>query len=169
MHRTVLATVTFAAACVLVSTAPARAQDDQPPPTRYVVATSFDVPFQDRGELMPWLTEYFLPGYQLHPEVVNFRMLVHNWGSDASTIVFVAEYEEFADIEAECGQPCDDYFEQHEEPEEGDEGYEEYQRRLGLFQKYFSKHRDEIYTTNMNRAIVEGQMQGPVGPTAEEE
>jgi hypothetical protein len=135
-----------------------------------VTATSVEVPFgDDRAKFISFLEEYFLPGIQLHPKVKNFRMLNHNWGSNASAIVLVAEYDTFADIEAECGQPCDDYFAQHEAPEEGDAGYEEYQEKLAVFNKYYAKHSDEIYSTNMNRAVVEGRMQGRVGPAAESE
>lgn len=158
--------VTFALSTLVVGTA--RAQD-QPPPTRIVAATYFEVPFgQERADFVNFLTEYFLPGYQLNPNVKNFRMLTHNWGSNASSMLLVAEYESFADIEADCGQPCEDYFAQHEAPEEGEAGYDEYQRKLVTFNKYYANHSDEIYSTNMNRAVVEGQMQGQVGPAPSE-
>jgi hypothetical protein len=129
----------------------------------------FEAPYGDeRTKLVSFLEEYFLPGYQLNPKVKNFRMLNHNWGSNGAQILLVAEYETFADIEAEC-TPCDEYFEQHEAPEEGEDGYEAYQDKLEVFNKYYSKHSDEIYSSNMNRAVVEGQMQGRVGPAAESE
>ncbi|MGH7563952.1 MAG: hypothetical protein ACREK5_05970 [Gemmatimonadota bacterium] len=168
MFRTKVALSASLAALAAVSIlAPSStlAQEPQDPPTRVVAATTIEVPLgPEREQFISFLEEYFLPGYQLHPKVRNFRMLNHNWGSNAGTIVLVAEYDTFADIEAECGKPCDDYFAQHEEPGEGDPGYEEYQEKLGVFQKHYAKHSDEIYSTNMNRAVVEGEMQGPVGP-----
>ncbi|CAN5133538.1 hypothetical protein BH18GEM1_BH18GEM1_15240 [soil metagenome] len=155
--------------CTMSAVEPARAQEQEEPTIRYVAATSFDVPFYDREKVVSFLEEYFLPGYQLDPRIRNFRMLNHQWGSNASTIVLVAEYDSWADIEADCGQPCDDYDAQHEEPEEGDPGYAEYQEKQAAFQKYYAAHSDEIYTTSMSRAVVEGEMQGTVGPAPEED
>ena len=166
-----LLTLLIAFAAVSVpGTNSAQAQEPPAPPTRVVTATTVEVPFgPDRAMFVSFLEEYFLPGIQLHPKIKNFRMLNHNWGSNGSMIVLVAEYDTFADIEAECGQPCDDYFAQHEAPEEGDSGYEEYQEKLAVFNKYYAKHSDEIFSTNMNRAVVEGRMQGQVGPAPESE
>lgn len=168
---------TFLSACAaalvaaaMFATSSAQAQDPPPPPTRVTAVTTVEVPFGDeRQKFISFLEEYFLPGFQLHPKVKNFRMLNHNWGSNGAQILMVAEYETFADIEAECGQPCDDYFAQHEAPEEGEDGYDEYQEKLAVFNKYYAKHSDEIYSANMNRAVVEGRMQGSVGPAPESE
>lgn len=157
-------TLTLAAPAALL----AQEEEEEGPGTRVVTVTTFQVPFADRPQLFPWILEYFAPGIQLNPNVIGFRMLFHNWGSDASQVIMVSEYEDFADIEAECGQPCDDYFEQHPVPEEGEEGYEEYQEGQALFNKYYSHHRDEIYTSPMAVAKVEGEMVGTVGPPPEE-
>lgn len=146
----------------LLAVAPARAQQTQSA-TRYVAVTIFDVPYQDRAKVMSYMEEYFLPGWQLDPHTKNFRMLVHNWGSDGSQIVMMAEYDSWADIEGDCGKPCDDYFAKHPQPEEGTPAYEAGQ----LFAKYYSKHHDEIYNTQMRRAVVEGKMQGTVGPQSQ--
>ena len=164
MKRTLIAAC--AALTLFVVTAQvARAQDQ--PVTRYIASTSFQVPYgPERGQVLSFLTEYFLPGYQLNPHVLNFRMLNHNWGSNGSDILLVAEYATFADIEADCGQPCDDYFAQHEAPEEGEAGYAEYNAKVQAFNKYYSNHRDEIYATPMGRAVVEGQRPAQIGPAA---
>lgn len=163
MKRTLLAAC--AALTLFVVTAGIARAQDAPPPMRYIASTSFTVPFgPERGQVMAFLTEYFLPGYQLNPNVKNFRMLQHNWGSNGSDIVLVAEYETWAGIEADCGQPCEDYFDQHEAPEEGEAGYAEYDANVQAFNKYYSNHRDEIYSTNMNRAVVEGQKPAQIGP-----
>lgn len=167
--RKIALAVGVCALAFFIASEPLRAQD-QDPPVRYVTATSFNVPFgPDRAEVMSFLEEYFLPGIQLNPAVRNFRLLTHNWGSNGMTVVMVAEYDNWADIEGDCGQPCDDYFAQHEAPEEGDDGYQEYQEKSTAFNAAYGSHSDEIYTTNMNRAVVEGQMQGTVGPAPESE
>lgn len=165
-HLSVLCLVAVASTLVV----PAAVAQDDGPPTRIVAVTSFEVPFgPERGDVISFLQEYFLPGYQLNPHVKNFRMLTHNWGANAADVLLVAEYDSFADIEAECGQPCDDYFAQHEAPEEGEAGYDEFQRKVQAFNRAYTNHRDEIYSTNMNRAVVEGQMQGRVGPPPSED
>ena len=168
MRKTLLAALCAVVAVLAVEVGSAEAQQAQAP-TRYLTVTSFDVPFTDRAKVMSFLEEYFFPGYQLHPKVRNFRMLNHNWGSNASQIILMAEFDSWADIEAECGQPCDDYEAQHKAPEEGDAGYAEFREKADLFSKYYAHHSDEIYAANMNRAVVEGKMQGTVGPAPEED
>jgi hypothetical protein len=166
MRRTALAACVCALA-TLVTFGYARAQE-QEPPTRIVTVTSFKVPFgEDRGNVIAFLTEYFLPGYQLNPHVRNFRLLNHRWGSDAMDFMIVAEYDDLAALDAECGQPCDDYFAQ-QVPEEGGEGTR-FRELQNAFNSAYQNHHDEIYVTRMDRAVVEGQMQGTVGPVAEDD
>ncbi len=141
----------------------AHAQDEGPG-TRYVTVTSFDVPFNDRAQVFQHITERFLPAIKLNPNVVNSRVLLHNWGANASQVVMVAEYETWEAIEADCGQPCDDFYEANPAPDEGDDGYEEYQERQRLFSKYYAHHSDEIYTSPLGAAKIEGELRGPVVP-----
>jgi hypothetical protein len=167
MRRTLLGAL-CALVAVVVVVGSAQAQE-QEPVVRYVTTTSFQVPFVDRAKVMSFIEEYFIPGTQLNPRTKNFRLLTHNWGSAGDQIVMVAEYESWADIEADCGQPCDDYYAQHEAPEEGEAGYAEYQEKADLFSKYYTTHSDEIFVTQMRRAVVEGSMQGTVGPQPQED
>lgn len=141
-------------------------QEDEGPGMRYVTVTSFEVPFNDRPQVFQHILTRVLPATKLNPNVVNSRVLLHNWGSNASQVVMVAEYESWDAIEAECGQPCDDFYESNPVPEEGEEGYEAYRERLELFNEYYAKHRDEIYTSPMGGAKVEGELMGPVVPPA---
>ena len=143
--------------------------DDEGPGNRIVTVTSFSLPFQHRSTVIPWMVKYVLPGTQLNPAVITSRLLFHNWGSDAADVVLVAEYADWADIDADCGQPCDDYDAANPEPEEGEEGYEAYEEAQALFSKYFSRHRDEIYAAPMGMAKVEGEMMGPVGGPEDDE
>lgn len=139
------------------------AQDDDGPGTRIVTVTTFNVPFTVRDQVIPHMVARVLPVTQLNPAVITSRLLFHNWGSEASQVVMVAEYASWADVEADCGQPCDDYFDANPAPEEGDEGYEAFDKARNLFLKYYSHHKDEIYVAPMGLAKVEGEMMGPVG------
>lgn len=141
----------------------AHAQDEGPG-SRYVAVTTFDVPFNDRAKVFQHIMTRILPATKLNPNVVNSRVLLHNWGSNASQVVLVSEYADWAAIEADCGKPCDDFYEANPAPEEGDEGYTEYRERVELFNKYYAHHSDEVYTSPLAAAKVEGKLMGPVVP-----
>lgn len=148
----------------------ALAQDDDGPGTRVMTTTTFHVPYgPDRGVLMDWMEENFHPFALLNPNVVSYRVMFHNWGSQGDQIVIAAEYNDFADIQADCGQPCDDWAEAHPAPEEGDEGYEDFQKAVETFNKYYSKHRDEIYLVPLEEAKTNGQVHGTVGHEPDED
>ncbi len=155
-------------ACVvsLAAVGSARAQNAQSPTPeiRYISVTSFDVPYGDRAVLVPWMEEYVLPYTQLNPKVLNFRYLTHDWGSDGSQVVLVAEYANFGDVNSDCGDACKAYNDAHKAPKKGEAGYDKYHAGEELFNKYFSKHSDEIYVTNMRRAVVNGKPMGTPGP-----
>lgn len=159
----------LATASLLAVPATLEAQEDEGPGNRVTTVTTFRVPFNDRPTVFPFLLERFLPQTQLNPNVINFRVMLHNWGANASDIVIAAEYADFTDIEADCGQPCDDYYDANPAPEEGEEGYEEFQKAQELFNKYYAHHRDEIYTSPMGLAKVEGELMGTVGGPDEED
>lgn len=152
-----------------VTASPMAAQEDEGPGTRVVTVTSFDVPFGDRGTVIPFMVERFLPATQLNPKAMNVRVLFHNWGADAASVAIVAEYATFADIESDCGQPCDDYYDANPPPAEGTPEREEFDEAAALWSKYYSHHRDEIYVTPMGMAKVEGEMMGPVGGPDDDE
>lgn len=160
MRRTTLGACALALA-VIVTASPAEAQQQN---SRYVVVTSFDLPYgPDRGKALSYMNEYFLPGSQLNPRVRNSRVMIHQWGKNAMQVVLVEEYDNWNDIMAPCGQPCDDYNAQNAPPEEGEAGYAEYQEMVDVFFEAFSTHSDEIYTTNMNRAVSEGTRPALIG------
>ncbi len=114
---------------------PAAAQEG--PGTRVMTVTSFDVPYgAERGQVMRFLRERWLPEYQLNPKVVNLRVAQHNWGANADQIVVMAECAEFADIEAPCGAPCDENYDAHPLPEAGTPEREEYNEYGGGLEPY---------------------------------
>lgn len=160
---------TAALMLLAVPAPPMVAQEDDGPGTRVVTVTSFEVPFNDRATVIPFMVERFLPAMQLNPNVINARLLFHNWGSNAAAIAIVAEYASFADIESDCGQPCDDYYDANPPPDEGTPEREEFDKAAALWSKYYSHHRDEIYSTPMGMAKVEGVMMGPVGGEPDDE
>lgn len=157
--------VSVGAAAALFAAVPgnAPAQEQEGPGSRVMTVTTFDVPIQHRSTVMPFIVQRVAPATQLNPRVLNFRIMMHNWGGNAAEVIMISEYADIADIEADCGQPCEEYFEANPDPVEGDEGYEEFQKARQLFQEYYSAHRDEIYSTPMMVAKVEGKMMGRVG------
>lgn len=147
----------------LMGTPAAFAQDDDGPANRIMTVTTFKVPFGERSTLFPWMEQYFHPFGQLNPNVINYRWMVHNWGSNASAVVIAAEYADFEDIQADCGQPCDDWQEANQPPDEGTPEREEYDKAQALFNKYYAHHSDEIYVSLMEEAKTEGRVVGTVG------
>ena len=138
--------------------------DDEGPGARTVAVTSFELPpIGSRGPLFQHLRSRVLPGWLLNPNVITVRVLVHNWGSNASDMVLVREFDSWEDMGASCGQPCADYYQANPVPQEGEEGREAFEEGRDLYNKYFSNHRDEIYTAPMIVAKSEGEIMGPVG------
>lgn len=146
------------------------AQDDEGPGTRVMTVTTWDIPYgEDRGTFMQWFQKWFLPQAQLNPNVLNLRIAFHQWGSNGDQILMVSEYASMQTFAADCGEPCSDWDEANPTPEEGDDGYEEFQEGLRAFQKYYSHHGDEIFTSPMGMAKVEGEVLGTIGGSADEE
>ena len=162
-HRLAVVIALVAALAVPAMVMAQEEETEEEPGTRILTVTSFAVPYTDQGEIYEFMRKYFLPGGQLNPNVISYRVMRHYYGSNGSEIVIMAEYEDLAGIEAPCGQPCDDYFEENAPPEEGEEGYEEFQATVEKWQKYYSKHTDQIYTVPMEATKIEGEMHGPVG------
>ena len=144
--------------------APAAHAQDDGPGTRYLTVTTFNVPYgTERGELLDWMADYFHPFALLNPNVISYRVMYHNYGSRGDQVVIAAEFNDFADINADCGQPCDDWQEAHPNPEEGDAGYESFQKASAMFNKVFSHHADEIYLVDLEESKSEGRIHGTVG------
>ena len=143
---------------------PQQAVAQDGPGNRLVTVTTWDVPFGQRGAFNSFFRDRFLVNTQLNPNVLNLRVMFHQWGSNADQIVMVAEYADLEGLAAGCGQPCTDWNEANPAPEEGEEGYEEFDEGLQAFLKYYSHHSDEIYGSPMGMAKVEGEVMGRVGP-----
>lgn len=133
-------------------TAAAQAEEEEAPPNTFVQITSFKVPLgEDRQKVMMWIDTIMAPAAKLNPNVLSYRVAAHNYGSNASDVIIISEYPDWASITAPCGQPCQDYFEATQ-PEEGSEREAMWDGIQAVFLKYYSTHRDEIYFANGRRS-----------------
>lgn len=159
----------LAVVALTISTpAPAQEAAESESPARLVAVTTFEVPYTDRTQVWEFMRDYYLPAMQLNPKVLNLRVLTHLYGSGGAEVVVMREVAEWADITAPCGAPCEEYQKKHPMPEEGSPGWAEFADARDLFQKYYSNHRDEIYSVITPATKIEGRIVGTVGPPAEE-
>lgn len=165
-----LAIALAAITCTIVP-APVLAQaeeQDDAPPVRLVAMTTFEVPYTDRAQVWSYMRDHYLPAIQLHPKVLNLRVMTHLYGKGGAEVTVMREVADWADINSPCGAPCEEYRAKHPTPEEGSPGWEEYAVARDLFQTYYSNHRDEIYSVIPSVSKIEGRVVGTVGPPPEE-
>lgn len=168
--RSALPVALAAIICTLTpapSLAQGAAQDDEPP-ARMVAVTTFEVPYADRAKVWSFMRDHYLPSIQLHPRVLNLRVMTHLYGNGGADVIIMREVSDWADIHSPCGAACDEYRATNPAPEEGSPGWEEYAAARDLFQKYYSNHRDEIYNVISSASKIEGRIVGTVGPPAQE-
>ncbi len=139
------------------------AQDGDGPGTHVISVTTWTVPYGQRGPFFDFFMNRVWPATQLNPHVINARLMGHLHGSRGDQIVAIVEYADMEGLGAACGQPCTDYFDANPAPEEGDEGYEEFEEGRASFQRWYSRHSDEIYNVPMNSAVSDGEPVGDVG------
>lgn len=147
--------------------AQAEAQEDEAP-ARMVAVTTFEVPYADRAKVWSFMRDHYLPSIQLHPKVLNLRVMTHLYGNGGADVIITREVADWGDIHSPCGTPCEEYRATNPTPEEGSPGWEEYAAARDLFQKYYSNHRDEIYNVIRSASKIEGRLVGTVGPPAQE-
>ncbi len=154
MPRFAILTALLAVTTLTLAPAPLLAQDEaeeEEPDTNYITVTRIRMPATaDREKAIEWIDKVAAPIAKLDPNVLWYRVAVHNWGSNSKDVVIMAEYDNWADIEGDC-PACDQWFEENQ-PEEGTPEREEWDALAETFFEYFSGHRDEIYVTNMSRA-----------------
>jgi hypothetical protein len=132
--------------------ASARAQDAEPE-VRYITTSTFDVPMgPERQKVMRFIRNVMAPMAKVNPNLLSFRVAVHDYGTDSRDIVLIREYASWAAIDADCGKPCDDYRNANPGPEEGTEEAKEWREAWEAFRDHYATHRDEIYTVNMDLA-----------------
>lgn len=123
----------------------ARAQDAEPQ-VRYITTSTFDAPMgPERQQVMTFIRNVMAPMAKVNPNILSFRVAVHDYGTDSRDIVLIREYASWEAIEAECGKPCDDLNEQIR-PAEGSDEEKEWRAAWEAFRDHYATHRDEIYT-----------------------
>ncbi len=146
--------ILFASAALLLAPAAAMAQeeDEGPPPTGVVTMMTFKVPLgEERGKVMDWIDKVVAPMARLNPNIMAFYVLQHYYGADSRDVVLVRVYNDFGSVEAECGAPCQEWWDANM-PAEGTPESEEWQDLWRTFQKYSGRHSDEIYTARLDLA-----------------
>ncbi len=132
--------------------APVLAQDDEEPEVRYITTSSFDVPMgPERQKVMTFIRNVMAPMAKVNPNLLSFRVAIHDYGTDSRDIVLIREYASWAAIEADCGKPCDDLGEKIR-PAEGSDEAKAWQEAWQAFRDHYAQHRDEIYTYRVDLA-----------------
>lgn len=133
------------------ATAAAQASPAQQPDVRYITTTRFAVPAgPERDKLLMFVDSIMVPQAKMNPNVLSYRVAIHNWGANSNDVVIMAEYPNWAAIEAPC-PACDKWLEGRQ-PKEGTPERAKWDDIGATFGKYFAGHHDEIYATSMSRA-----------------
>ncbi len=130
-----------------------QAQDSEPPPTRVLTVSTFTLPAGEEGQkVMRFIDRVVAPQAKNNPNILSYRVAQHYWGSSSAEVKIIAEYTDWASVEAPCGVPCEEWAEANL-PAEGTPEREEFDDLLRAWQTaYFGGHSDEIYNVNMTRA-----------------
>lgn len=145
--RTAGAVLSLALICL-----PASAAAQAPEPEiRYVTTTSFGVPAgPERQKVLMWIDSMMVPQAKMNPNVLSYRVIIHNWGHNSNDVLIVAEYPNWAAIEAVC-EACDKWA-QSQERKAGTPERAKWDDIGSTFGKYFAGHVDEIYAADMRRS-----------------
>jgi hypothetical protein len=150
--RTLAPAVFLLAACFpdLVSAQDPASQPQQE--VRYITVTKFELPQDttDRRLLMMAIDSFMVPMARMNPNVLSYRVLMHNWGANSNDILIMAEYPNWAAIEAQC-PACDEWAEA-QLPAEGTPERAQWDAIGAAFQRAYAGHSDEIYAAQMRRA-----------------
>ena len=150
MHLRVSLSGVALAAALAVLPGTVQAQDAAPANT-YITVTTFSAPFTSEGQkVMWWVDSVMVPNAKMNPAVIGFRVGTHNYGSSAGDIVMMAEYADWASINADCAA-CDEWFE-NRRPAEGTPEREAWNEAQATFFKYYHGHQDEIYVSQVARS-----------------
>jgi len=134
-----------------IGTAQTPAQQPQQE-VRYLTVSKFAMP-QDtmqRRLVMMVIDSVLVPQARMNPHVLSYRVLTHNWGANSNDILIMAEYPNWAAIEAEC-QACDQWL-QEKTPAAGTPERARWDAMGAAYQSAYAGHSDEIYVAQMRRA-----------------
>jgi hypothetical protein len=101
---------------LLGACAPAMGTAQTPPQqpqqeVRFITITKIQMPQDtlDARALLTMIDSVFVPQARMNPNVLSYRVLQHNWGANSRDVLILAEYPNWAAIEAEC-QECDEWL-----------------------------------------------------------
>lgn len=135
-------------AAVTASTAMGQAAAPQNPEVRILTISSFRVPLgEDRQRVLDYMKKWMVEPARLNPNILSYRIIQHFYGSNAGDVAIVAEYPNWAAIDADCA-PCASWFETNM-PKAGTPERKTVDEALALFLKYYSSHSDQVYNANM--------------------
>ena len=144
----------LAVVAMLLVTPPAvfaQEEADPEPVIRYITVTTWDFPGGEQGQkAVEWIEKVMVPITKMNPNVLSSRIGFHIWGSNSAQATLIAEYADWAAINADC-ESCDAWFEE-QQPEEGTPEREEWDAMAQAFFQAYRGHHDEIYTVNMDYA-----------------
>jgi hypothetical protein len=143
--------VLLGACAPAISTAQVPTQQPQQE-VRYVTVSKFAMP-QDttqRRLMLMAIDSVFVPQARMDPNVLSYRVLTHNWGANSSDILIMAEYPNWAAIEAVCAA-CEQWVES-KTPAVGTPERARWDAMGAAFQRAYEGHSDEIYAAQMRRA-----------------
>jgi hypothetical protein len=122
------------------------------PEARFVTISKFSMP-QDTTQsrlVMMAIDSFMVPQARMNPNVLSYRVLRHNWGANSGDVLIMAEYPNWAAIEAEC-TACDQWV-QSKTPTVGTPERARWDAMGAAFQRAYEGHSDEIYSAQMRRA-----------------
>jgi len=137
---------------ILPAALSAQNQAQAAPEVRYLTVTRFQAPqgSEERQQVMMWIDSVMVPQTRMNPNVLTAHVATHNWGANSNEVVLIAEYANWAAIEAECAA-CDRWNEEHT-PKPGTPEAKKWDDIAAVFGKYYGGHADEIYAIPVNRS-----------------
>ena len=145
---------TLALVPVLLAPTAAMAQDsEEAPDIRVLEITTFRAPFgEERQLMMQFINRVIAPQAQNNPNVLTYRVATHFYGRNSTDIKLIAEYPDWAAVEAPCGEPCRTWAAENI-PEQGTPEREEFDKQAAAWTKFYMTggHSDEIFSVNMAR------------------
>jgi hypothetical protein len=149
MSATALFVIAVCAPAIGNAQAPAQGSQQE---VRFVTVSKFALPHDTTQQrlVMMAIDSIMVPQARMDPNVLSYRVLTHNWGADSNDILIVAEYQNWAAIEAPCAA-CDAWL-QSKTPAAGTPERGRWDAMGAAFQTAYRGHSDEIYSAQMRRA-----------------
>jgi hypothetical protein len=140
----------LAASPVLVEAQEGRTQEEERSPeaapeaeteTHVFTVSTFHLPFAMMDEFFAYVEEYNLPIERENPHLLDFKYLVHSWGSTDQTVWLINEYADMGEFQKaeEWGQ--ERFRAAHPDSTEREAIIREFQEKFG---EYYDHHTDNL-------------------------